>query len=365
MTQLAWRVWGVLFLGYASWSANAGVFTNQAEDDEALNQQRLAVLVELRAAKRVNEVMFRLGTAGVSLCEGETAANPGFVVVARDSFAAAMRDGSKALGYDLQARVAYVASSSAAAQAGLQAGDVILAVGSTRFDEATDVHAEVTRALRRIEPGKIVSLTLQHSDGVIDTLEFTMQAACNYTPRVLRSHVINAASTGWDIYITTGMVDFLESDTELAAMLAHEMAHSAMSHVARKLGNTMLGKLVDTLLTASTGPAGSLLVSTFKPAQTVGGLAYSQAFEREADYVAMYLLALAGYDLNDSPRLWRKLAVEFPDAHERSYFGTHPATPERILLQKLTAEEIAAKKAVSAVLRPELERRVSTLKAAE
>lgn len=352
----------ILFSLTLSLPAQAGIFTSALEDDEERAQQRTALMLEIAGMERINQVIYRLETAAVPLCEGETAPNPGFAVASRDRFPSAFRAAAASLGYDRKARVMYVASDSPAARAGLSKGDLIVAVNGREIEEDAAAHEAVARLLRKAEAERPVTLTVVHDDGVARELSFTVAHACNYTPQLTRSHVVNAATTGWDIHATTALLDFLDDDHDLAAVLAHEIAHSMMSHVARKVGNQILGKVLDTVLGSVAGPYGGLLVRIASPGQRLGLLAYSQAFEREADYVSMYVLALAGYPMQDSPTLWRKLSVEFPGMEERSYFATHPANPERILLQQLTMEEIKAKIASGAPLLPEIERRVADIR---
>lgn len=331
------------------------------EDDEALTQGRTALMQEIAGMARVNQVIHRLETAALPLCEGDAAANPGFAVATRDRFPEELRQAAQSLGYDRQARVMYVAGDSPAARAGLYAGDVVKAVNGQAVGEGGEAHTEVEGLLAKVQPGENVVLTVARGDGIREDLRFTMPLACNYAPHLIRSHVVNAATADWNIHVTTALLDFIDSDAELAAVLAHEIAHGMMNHMARRLGNRLLGKMLDAVLGVVVGPTGSMLVSIAAPGERLSLLAYSQDFEREADYVAMYVLARAGYALEDSPGLWRKLAVEFPGMQERSYFATHPATPERILIQQLTIAEINAKLAANAPLLPELKRRVAEI----
>ena len=57
--------------------------------------------------------------------------------------------------------------------------------------------------------------------------------------------------------------------------------------------------------------------------------AYSQGFEAEADHVGLYIMALAGYEIDDAPNFWRRMAIEHPTGI--GYGGLHPTTPERFL----------------------------------
>lgn len=342
--------------------AHAGLFTSEIEDAEALTQQRTAIKIELEGMARVYSTLFRLEVAAVPLCVEDANWLPGFAVASAGFFPRDLRDAAASLGYAQQARVVYVASGSPAEKAGLSAGDLILAIAGQEIGEDKDAYEAVNRVLTRVKSGEAIPLTVQSGGDPPRDIMVSLVQACDYQPHLIRSHIVNAGTTGWTIHVTTGLLDFLPSDQELAAVLAHEVAHSMMNHAAKKIGNRALGQALDSVLKVAAGPAGGLLVSMLAPGSRLGGLAYSQAFEIEADYVAMYVMALAGYSMDSAPGVWRKLAVEFPDLLEHSYLGSHPATPERVLVQALTLEEVRTKIAAGAPLKPEVEQRVGEIK---
>ncbi len=83
--------------------------------------------------------------------------------------------------------------------------------------------------------------------------------------------------------------------------------------------------------------------------------AYSQDFEREADYVGAYIVARAGYPLAGVPGVWRKFASISPSAI--SYASTHPTTAERFVRLNEIIQEIEAKIRAGEELLPEFARR--------
>jgi hypothetical protein len=292
--------------------AQAGLFSSAAEDAEELTQHRTALKLEIDGMARVYDAVFNLESAATSLCGDDAGWIPGFAVAARGHFDSADRDAAVSLGYDNRARVMYVARHSNAARQGLTRGDMIVAVDGKAIDEGSNAHEQVQAALKAARGETPIRLGILDDSGQAREIAIRMARVCDYTPHMLRSHVINAASSGWDIHVTTGLLDFLDTESELAAVLAHEIGHSMMSHVAKRLGNRLLGKLLDSLVSSIAGPLGSAL-SVLAPGQRLGGLAYSQGYEIEADYVALYIMALAGYDIADAPKHWRKMAVEFPE----------------------------------------------------
>jgi beta-barrel assembly-enhancing protease len=64
-----------------------------------------------------------------------------------------------------------------------------------------------------------------------ELVPFTERPGVSYTIKVLISPAVNAVSLpGGRIYVTQGILEAVESDDELAAVLAHEMAHNALGH---------------------------------------------------------------------------------------------------------------------------------------
>lgn len=82
-----------------------------------------------------------------------------------------------------------------------------------------------------------------------------------------------------------------------------------------------------------------------------GAQAFSQDFEREADYVGLYILGRAGLELGDAPSIFRHFVVAGGEV--RGYGRTHPTHAERFLLMEATVREIEAKRARGEPLEPE------------
>ncbi len=165
--------------------------------------------------------------------------------------------------------------------------------------------------------------------------------------------LLNAYADGKGVAITTAMVNFTEDDNELAYIIAHEFAHNIMGHIESKQQNAMLGMILGAAadgLAARYG-AYSKSSSMMNTAAQAGALAYSPAFEQEADYIGLYLLARAGYDYHQVAEVWRRMSLE--DRDSIYYASTHPSNAERFVLMRKFIAEIDAKKAANAPLYPE------------
>lgn len=160
--------------------------------------------------------------------------------------------------------------------------------------------------------------------------------SCNFDIRLQDQKVLNAWADGRTVNITPVMLDFLESDTELALILAHELAHNTMGHISKKTQNSIIGLVVDVVAAANGIDTGGTFSS-------IGAHSHSQGFENEADYIAIYIMALAGYDISNVNTIWRKMSVQSPDGIHGSFFSSHPSNPERYLRMKKTIDEVKSK----------------------
>lgn len=344
----------------ASGPVAAGLFSSTEEDAEELEQHKTALQLEIDGIRRLQNVTFPLLKAATGLCGSDAAWSYGFGLAGRDRFKGDLRTAAPLLGYDKQAGVLYVAESSPAWIAGLREGDAVVAIDGQKIDEDTDAFEDAERQIaRQADKGEPVKLDI-HRDGALLKLAIEPVKVCDYKLELVRNSIANAATSGWTLYATTGLLDFTRDDTELASVMSHEIAHSLMSHVKKKFGNVMLGTAADLALMVAAGPIGGLVVAAIKPSTQIGARAHAQGFELEADYLGLYIMALAGYETDGTAMLWRRFAIEYPQFIEGSYWGTHPSSPLRMLLLEETSKEINDKISTGAPLLPQFESRTAT-----
>ena len=98
------------------------------------------------------------------------------------------------------------------------------------------------------------------------------------------------------IAVTIGMISLLDSDAQLALVYGHELAHVTCYHIGKSQAGRMAGALVGNVF----GPVAG--VSLSRATAAMGGLAFSHAYELEADYIGLYHAARAGYDVNEAAK---------------------------------------------------------------
>ena len=161
-----------------------------------------------------------------------------------------------------------------------------------------------------------------------------------YRFTVLDSTSVNAfALPGGYIYITRGMLAYLNSEAELAAVLGHEIGHVTARHSVRQHGTATVAGILGAVLSASTGVQGVDTLSNLAGTAIVRG--YGREHELEADRLGAEYLAKTGYDPNGmlevvgilkNQEAFDKLLAKQEDREPSAYhglFSTHPDNDKR------------------------------------
>jgi len=157
----------------------------------------------------------------------------------------------------------------------------------------------------------------------------------------MRDSVVNAfALPGGFVGVNTGLLTLVDSESELASVLGHEIAHVSQRHIARMLGQEqqlqmpMLAALAAAILLGHARPdlaSGAVAAAQAGAVQTQ--LSYSRDFEREADRIGLNTMEAAGFDPRAMATMFEKLQRATgvsDDASVPGWLRTHPMTVERI-----------------------------------
>ena len=149
---------------------------------------------------------------------------------------------------------------------------------------------------------------------------------------------INAGATFGQVAVTSGMLNFIQSDDEMAVVLGHELAHIEQGHVLKGAVGSLALNVLAIVLEARAPGAG----------QAAGGIGqlfmnhYTQTQEREADEVGLRFTYAAGYDPRAAVDVQERMAVEVPESMSAGYFDTHPSSVERAVAARREAAELLA-----------------------
>jgi predicted Zn-dependent protease len=169
-----------------------------------------------------------------------------------------------------------------------------------------------------------------HAEGARPSFEFF----------VVKDSMLNAfALPGGYIGVHTGLILAARTESELAGVLAHEIAHVTQSHLARLFGQqsqaqmAVLLSMAVAILAARSNP--DVAIGAALSGQAAGiqqQLNFSRDFEREADRLGLNMLEQAGYDTRGMASFFERM-LQFGRLYENNapgYLRTHPLTTERI-----------------------------------
>jgi beta-barrel assembly-enhancing protease len=167
-------------------------------------------------------------------------------------------------------------------------------------------------------------------------------ATMPFVIKVLDSDAINAfALPGGYFYINSGLILAADNEAELAAVMAHEIAHVAARHATKNLTKSQIWGFASLALTAVGGPAGVIIHQVADIAVPMTFLKFGRNEEREADLLGLEYQYAAGYDPLAFVNFFERIAV-----HQKKdgnfvvrLFATHPMTADRI---RRAQEEIGA-----------------------
>lgn len=345
---LPWLALAVLLAACAPTAKRVDVDPGLVEE-EAKKQRSLALHTQMQRQARLTRIAYPILENAALLCKDKTRLTIGALYVNTWTFSPELRAiAAQELKLTDELTVLQVPPGSPGEIAGLRERDVLVALNGQpvpRGEFAAKVFFETTQT--QLKAGVPVNLTVRR-DGAEQTLVLNPDLVCDYPVVLGPGDEVNAYADGAKVVIQKGMLRFAESDEEIALVVAHELAHNAMTHVQSQTTNYWLGSVVDILAAAygiNTGGLFGALAANY----------YSKDFEAEADYVGLYMLARAGYKVDGAPLFWRRLAAEHPGSiNSRGMLASHPTTPERFVAMEATIQEIEAKRAAGQPLLPDV-----------
>jgi predicted Zn-dependent protease len=229
---------------------------------------------------------------------------------------------------------------------------IALAAGLATGCATTIITPEVEEAL-----GSQMSVEVEEQAGLyvddelnayVDAVGARLVAAMEPGPYTFRFDIVDQgepnafASPGGYIYVSRGLLAQMNSEAELAGVLAHEISHVTQRHHAKQIGRSMRAGLM-TLPGKAVGVVSKDMGDKIAQAGEIYLASYSRDQESEADAVGMRLSAAAGYDPSQLAGaligIERSVELLSGEKHEPTFFDSHPTTPSRVAdVDKLAAE---------------------------
>jgi predicted Zn-dependent protease len=157
---------------------------------------------------------------------------------------------------------------------------------------------------------------------------------------LIRDPQINAfALPGGFVGVNTGLIFSAQGESELASVLAHEIAHVTQRHIARMIAQQKQSQVFSIaalaaalLLSRASGQAAEAAAAFGSAGAIQGQLNFTRANEQEADRVGLQILERSGFDPRAMATFFERLqrATRIYETGAPSYLRTHPLTYERI-----------------------------------
>lgn len=140
---------------------------------------------------------------------------------------------------------------------------------------------------------------------------------------------------GGGIVVYTGILPVTQNETGLAVVMGHEVAHALADHGAQRMSAGTLQQVI--------GDIGNIALANSKykeysndfnlaygvGSNVLGVLPFSRSHETEADEIGIQLMAIAGYNPEEAPKLWQRMQA-LGSSSTPELLSTHPSNSSRI-----------------------------------
>ena len=142
------------------------------------------------------------------------------------------------------------------------------------------------------------------------------------------------AMPGGKIAVFTGLLDRVESEDELAAVIGHEIAHVLLQHANQRMSAELLRGIGGAVAAVGTKDMDdddrALILGAYGLGTQVGlMLPYSRSHESQADRLGLMISARSGFDPRAALSFWEKMAAANPRATPE-FMSTHPGYNTRL-----------------------------------
>jgi len=158
----------------------------------------------------------------------------------------------------------------------------------------------------------------------------------NWSFKLVQDDQVNAfCMPGGQVVFYEGIMPLLDTPDLVAVVMGHEIAHAIARHGNERMSQqalaSVVGGVTGQVVEQKTSENGRVL---FEAAFAVGTeygylLPYSRKHESEADEIGLYIMAIAGYDIEQAPVLWQRMS-ENNSQYVPEFMSTHPSDASRI-----------------------------------
>jgi predicted Zn-dependent protease len=164
---------------------------------------------------------------------------------------------------------------------------------------------------------------------------------------VIEADTVNAwCMPGGKVAVYTGILPITQSDTGLAVVMGHEIAHALARHGNERMSQALIlqlgGATLNAALSSRPEQTRSLFTGLYQTGTQVGvALPHGRMQESEADHIGLIIMAMAGYDPQEAVPFWQRMAEVGGGKRPPEFLSTHPDPSTRVAnLQRLMPEAL-------------------------
>jgi predicted Zn-dependent protease len=198
--------------------------------------------------------------------------------------------------------------------------------------------SEATQQPIYLAQATISDSQLQQAQTILDRLKTANNIPSDISPKIKieNSNVLNAATDGENLIITSGLLSKLNTDDERAFVISHELSHILLQHIAKTQVRRIGLSLLDNFLVRRYTQQGSLLQLASELGIGLVDKRSSRGYELQADDLGVKLMTQAGYNPQAAIQVFDILKANTPSNHTPEFLQDHPISDSRIraLVQK-------------------------------
>lgn len=157
---------------------------------------------------------------------------------------------------------------------------------------------------------------------------------------LIKDDQVNAfCMPGGKIVVYEGILPYTQTETGLAVVLGHEVAHAVAKHANERVSQQVATQYGSAILGGVIGSTSAITQEAISLAYGLGTqygvlMPFSRKQELEADHLGLIFMAMAGYDPNQAIPFWQRMSQQGGAVPE--FLSTHPSDDTRI--KKISSE---------------------------
>jgi len=220
---------------------------------------------------------------------------------------------------------------------GLLIGDILLSIDNKPFSYGKNSLPSAYNLLKqKLRPNRPSKITVRRGKHQV-AFSVTPINICDFPPALSNSSQAYAHGNGRHIIISRGLLRSAKSKAQFATVVTHELAHNILRHPTFQqvsVNNNFQFELKSAVVGLNTI---SYSAEWHEPP-------YSQAFELEADYIGIKLMALSNFPIGETGIYLRKISTTDVPALWDRWQIKHPTTLNRFVALEQTINEVKQKK---------------------